>query len=449
MARPDATAMTRPTHEGRLLRDTRVRLLGWSGGSTLVVLIALGLALHIAVATSLANETVTRLRERAAIMQSVVERTPFPSPPGLPPGEAVTTVPSDVGFVLGGATFGTAAVILRTGDSSDIFGPRADALQSVGLPDQAGYQAALAGETNIRDVEVNGVPGRILSVPLEVRGETVVVQVFADRLAEEQTLSTLRVVLALGGFVVLGVALAVGWVYAGRALVPIRHSLARQREFAADASHELRTPLAIVRSGVEELRRADAGSKGPSHPALDDIDAGVTRLASLVDDLLFLARADSGGLVLDRGEVDLGETTADALADLAGVAEAAGVRLSLAAEPTLIAGDARRLVQLATILVDNAIRHGRPGGSVGVSVESRDGIAELIVADDGPGIPPAELEHVFDRFWRARSAPSDGTGLGLAIATWIVEGHGGTIEAANRPEGGARFAARFAVHHGR
>ena len=443
--------MTRPTRESRLLRDTRVRLLAWSGGSTLVVLVALGLALHIAVATSLSNETVARLRERAAIIQAVVERAPLTFPQGLPPNELITQVPAGVGFVIGGSTYGTAAVVLRSDGSPIVGEPQAGALQSVGLPDEAGYRAALAGETNIRDVEVNDIPGRILSVPLAVHGETVVVQVFADRVAEEQTLSTLRAVLGLGGFVVLGVALAVGWVYAGRALVPIRHSLARQREFAADASHELRTPLAIVRSGVEELRRAGAGSPDPPHPphpALDDIDAGVTRLASLVDDLLFLARADSGALVLDRAEVDLGEVTADALADLAGVAEVAGVRLSLAAEPTLIAGDARRLVQLTTILVDNAIRHGRPGGSVEVSVGSRDGRAELVVADDGPGIPPAELEHVFDRFWRARSAPSGGTGLGLAIATWIVEGHGGTIEVANRPEGGARFVARFALHHG-
>ena len=435
--------MTRPTRESRLLRDTRIRLLAWSGGSTLVVLIALGVALHLAVATSLANETVARLHERAAIMQSVVERTPFANPPGLPPGEAVTTVPSDVGFVLGGTTYGTAAVILRTDAGPNILGSRPEALQSVGLPDRAGYEAALAGETTIRDVEANGIPGRILSVPLDIRGETVVVQVFADRLAEEQTLATLRVVLALGGLVVLVAALAVGWIYAGRALVPIRHSLARQREFAADASHELRTPLAIVRSGVEELRQAAAGSAAPPPPALDDIDAGVTRLTSLVDDLLFLARADSGALALERSDIDLGEVTTDALAELAGMAEAAGVRLSLAAEPMPITGDARRLAQLVTILVDNAIRHGGPGGSVEVTVRGDDAHAELAVADDGRGIPPAELAQVFDRFWRARNAPSGGTGLGLAIATWIVEGHGGTIEAANRPEGGARFGATF------
>ncbi|MEW5991122.1 MAG: HAMP domain-containing sensor histidine kinase [Chloroflexota bacterium] len=441
--------MTRPTRESRLLRDTRIRLLAWSGGSTLVVLAALGLALNVAVSTSLSTAAEAKLRERAAFMQSFVERGPITLPPGVPSGGPIATVPSDVGFVIGGATSGTAAVILGSNVPA-IEGSRAEALGSVGLPDQAGYEAALAGETTIREVEVNDIPGRILSVPLVLGGETFVVQVFADRVAEEETLATLRSVLTLGGLAVLAAALAVGWFYAGRALVPIRHSLARQREFAADASHELRTPLAIVRSGVEELRQAAVGSPDPPHPAIDDIEAGATRLGSLVDDLLFLARADSGALVLERAAVDLGEVVADALAELAGMAQAAGVRLSLAAAPTLVTGDARRLAQLTAILVDNAIRHGRPGGTVEVSVGAIEGQgqAELIVADNGPGIPAAELAHVFDRFWRARNAPSGGTGLGLAIATWIVEGHGGTIEAANRPEGGARFVARLPLRRG-
>ena len=350
--------MSRPTREGQLLRKTRIRLLAWSGGSTLVVLLALGLALHVAVATSLSNAAEARLRERAAIMESVAERSPLSVPPGVPPGGFVTTVPSDIGFVIGGQTGGTAAVILRA-DGTLLFQARSDALQSIGLPDRVGWEAAIEGRVTIRDVEAGGIPGRILSVPLKISGELYVVQVFADRVAEEQTLATLRAVLALGGIVVLLASLVVGWVYAGRALIPIRQSLARQREFAADASHELRTPLAIVRSGVEELRQSAAAANAPPHPALDDIEAGATRLASLVDDLLFLARADSGSLVLERAVVDLGEVTADALGDLAGVADAAGVTLALTAEPTLVDGDARRLAQLATILVDNAIRHGR------------------------------------------------------------------------------------------
>ncbi|MCI0581346.1 MAG: HAMP domain-containing histidine kinase [Chloroflexi bacterium] len=439
---------TRPTHESRVLLDTRVRLLAWSGGSTLVVLLALGLAIHVAVATSLAGAAEARLRERAAIMQSVVERLPPAAavPVGPDRNEFIAGTPNEIGFVIGGPTSGTAAIVIRS-DGTLPLGPDGQgALNSFGLPDHDGYQAALGGVTTIREVDVGGTPGRILSVPLAVAGETLVVQVFADRLAEEQTLATLRAVLAIGGLVVLGVAVFVGWIYAGRALVPIRLSLARQREFAADASHELRTPLAIVTSGVEELRRTAVAAGETHHPALDDIQAGASRLATIVDDLLFLARADSGALALEPAEIDLAETATDALADMAGMAGAAGVRLELAAQPSPIVGDARRLAQLTTILVDNAIRHGKANGVVEVEVRPVDGHAELIVGDDGPGIPATEIDHVFDRFWRARNAPSGGTGLGLAIAAWIVEGHGGTIRAGNRPGSGARFAVRIPSH---
>jgi signal transduction histidine kinase len=96
-----------------------------------------------------------------------------------------------------------------------------------------------------------------------------------------------------------------------------------------------------------------------------------------------------------------------------------------------------------TILVDNAVAHTPPGGSVTVRVRAEGDAAVLAVEDSGPGIRPEDLPHVFERFWRADDAPSGGTGLGLAIAAWIVEHHGGRIAAANRPEGGARFEARI------
>ena len=113
-------------------------------------------------------------------------------------------------------------------------------------------------------------------------------------------------------------------------------------------------------------------------------------------------------------------------------------------EPAEITGDPARLRQLVMILVDNAIRH-IAGGTAGVAVRVRaDGSdAMLIVDDEGPGIRPDDLPRVFDRFYRAPGATGDGTGLGLAIAAWIVERHGGRIEAATRASGGARFTARI------
>jgi two-component system OmpR family sensor kinase len=116
-----------------------------------------------------------------------------------------------------------------------------------------------------------------------------------------------------------------------------------------------------------------------------------------------------------------------------------GVTVLLDPMPTPVLGDALRLRQLVTILVDNAIRHSRAGSTVETRVRPDDGGAVLQVDDHGPGIKPEDLVLIFERFWRADDAPAGGTGLGLAIAKWIVEQHGGKISAANRPDGGARF----------
>ena len=113
--------------------------------------------------------------------------------------------------------------------------------------------------------------------------------------------------------------------------------------------------------------------------------------------------------------------------------------------PADLEGDPARLRQLVMILVDNAIRHSPDGGHVSATVRVDGPTATLVVDDDGPGIAQEDLPRLFDRFYRAAGAPGGGTGLGLAIAAWIVDRHGGRIEAANRDAGGARFTVRLPV----
>ena len=271
------------------------------------------------------------------------------------------------------------------------------------------------------------------------------VQVLGDRTDEQRTLAVLLIVLIAGGLVALAASVGVGWLYAERALVPIRDAMRRQREFAADASHELRTPLAIVRGSVEHLRRNRDQPVAEVGAALDDIDVGTQRLTALVEDLLVLARTDSGAIELDLAPTDLGELALDAAGGMAAVAREAGIDVRIDAEPVPLNGDIDRLRQLVVILLDNAIRHSAVAGghSVEVSVNAADGSAVLTVDDDGRGLRPEDVSRAFDRFWRAPDAPPGGTGLGLAIARWIVERHGGTITAANRPSGGARFEVRL------
>ncbi len=417
--------------DAALLRRTRLRLVAWSGGLTLLVLVVLGGLAYAAVARSLDARGTELLADRAQDLSRTLGRG--------------GRMPERLGLEFGGAASGTLAMIVRP-DGSSLGDDQANV---AGLPDPAGVAAARVTGSDVRTARIADIPVRIYSQAVRGIAGTWVVQVVGERGSEEDLLRTLFAVLAIGGLVAVLVAAAVGFVYAGRALVPIRASmtrrdiaLERQREFAANASHELRTPLAVIRTSATDLRRT-AGSDPDAAQTVADIEASVDHLGSLVDDLLLLARTDSGAIELERMRVDLADVAAEAAGALTPVAAARGVRVLADPRPAEVVGDPLRLRQLVTILVDNALAHSPPGSTVAVRVRPEDRDATLAVEDDGPGIRPEDLPRVFERFWRADDAPAGGTGLGLAIAAWITERHGGTILAENRPEGGARFVARI------
>ena len=175
--------------------------------------------------------------------------------------------------------------------------------------------------------------------------------------------------------------------------------------------------------------------------ALDDLDAGATRMEHLVDDLLLLARTDAEAVELVATDTDLALAAAEAAEALEAVAAERGVRLVLDVQPAPVRGDEARLRQLVGILVDNAIRHSPAGGRVTVAV--RPG-ARLTVDDEGPGHRPRAPGARVRAVLAGAGAPAGGTGLGLAIARWIAERHGGSIHAENRSPGpGARFVVRI------
>jgi two-component system sensor histidine kinase CiaH len=428
-----------PSADGALVRRTRWRLLAWSGGSTLLVLVALGSLLYAAVAGSLAAASRQQLSDRANSMigsvkasLSLMELDPF--------GVAIS--PAQPGFAIGGAASGTVGYVALPNGVVVGAGQPANTL----VVKEAIVDAMQSGEAEISEATIKGVPFRILTVPVTTSAGTAFVQVIGDLTDEQRTLRVLLVVLIGGGLAAVVIALILGWLYADRALVPIRDAMRRQREFAADASHELRTPLAIVKGSIEHLRRHRDQPVAEVGAALDDLEASSDRLTALVEDLLVLARTDSGAVELEIAPADLGEVALDAVGELASVAANAGVEIRIDAEPLPLSGDAARLHQLVVVLVDNAIRHAAAGNGrrVDVSVRGFEGRAVLTVDDDGPGIRPEDLPRVFDRFWRAADAPPGGTGLGLAIANWIVERHDGTITAGNRPgPRGARFEVRL------
>jgi len=206
-----------------------------------------------------------------------------------------------------------------------------------------------------------------------------------------------------------------------------------RRNLTADVAHELRTPLAALQAGLEELRD---GLVEPTPEGLAGLHDQSLRLGRLVSDLAELSAAEASGVSPQLTEVDLTQVARDELAVRDSHLRAAGLVVGSRLDgPVLVRADSDRLHQAVGNLLANAARYCRPGDEVAVMVRAEDGRAVLGVVDSGPGIPPDELPHIFDRLWRGRAARQvAGSGIGLAVAREIVLAHGGTIEAVS-PEG--------------
>jgi len=204
-------------------------------------------------------------------------------------------------------------------------------------------------------------------------------------------------------------------------------ALGAQRRFTADAAHELRTPLAALKLQLDVARRV--GDDPARVAAYDDLEGGVARASHLVDQLLTLARVEPEALAARAVECDLVALAKDAIVARGALAAEKHVDLGLArAAPAVVRGDAASLAVLLSNLLDNALRYTPDGGRVDVAVDrGDDGGAVLTVADTGPGIPVAERERVFDRFYRGEGAAATGSGLGLSIARRVAVAHGATI----------------------
>ncbi len=215
-------------------------------------------------------------------------------------------------------------------------------------------------------------------------------------------------------------------------------ALTAQRRFVADASHELRTPLTTLRVNLATLRRRDATRPPEEVEILDDLDGELERLSRLVGGLLALARADAGQ-PLERARVAFDAVVRQVYTACQRQADARALILE-SAPPLAVLGSADHLEQVVRNLVENALKYTQPGGHVTLALREVDGGAELTVRDDGVGIAPEDLPHVFERFYRATSARSrPGAGLGLSIADWIVRAHGGRLSAESEPGVGSTF----------
>ena len=224
-------------------------------------------------------------------------------------------------------------------------------------------------------------------------------------------------------------------------------SLSRVKsDFASNASHELKTPLTNIRGYLEAAQ--DALKEGaPVDPSfLAVAHANALRMERLIDDLLDLSRAESGGAPLAIEDTRLAPFIDRVAALHRPAAQKAGKTLSVRAEDAPIAADVRQLALALSNLVDNAIKHGIDGGKIALSARPEGEAVVFEVIDDGPGIPAEHLPRIFERFYRVdkgRSRDLGGTGLGLSIAKHVVDAHGGTIRAESRVGVGTRFIVKI------
>ncbi len=432
----------------------RARLVAGAVAAIAVAVVLLGVAVLARLDSQLNDAIDSALRARAVEVARLAASTP-----------AILDQPGSLEGRLGGSS-----LFVQVVDAQGRLIARSSGLGSRVLPDAGAARAARVDRrAGYGDGALGTDPIRVYAAPLgelgrgPARGGAVVV---AGTKAEiEATLDTTRRFVVLSAVVAALVAGLLATLLATGALRPLRRlsavarriersgdasarlpigpardevgqlagtlngmlgSLERAREaeqrFVGDASHELRTPLTVLRGNAAYIAR-----HGPDPDVLADIQSDIARLSGLLDDLLALAREDASAPV--RGEpVDLAE-----LARATAAAEP-GARPGEIEDPALVLAEVPALERAVGNLVHNARRHGPEGGRIELAAGAAAGVAWISVADEGPGLTPAEAERAFERFWRGSGARGEGSGLGLAIVRAIAERHGGRVTAA-----GARF----------
>jgi len=255
------------------------------------------------------------------------------------------------------------------------------------------------------------------------------VLVFLDYSIEEKMINPLLFVSAFVSIITLGLIFVISIFLANRSIRPIKKSWERQAAFIADASHELRTPLAVVTSNLDVVLENENETIKSQEKWLGNIQSELERMKRLVDDLLFLARADAEDEV-SKDYYDLSGLLVKIYDSFMPLAKNKGLNLTLnIKENVIVYGNESRIKQLITIMLDNAIKY-TDCGQVELKLKSSSSMYHLSIIDTGEGIPKEFINKVFDRFYRvdkSRSRAYGGSGLGLAIAKCIVDEHKGTI----------------------
>jgi len=389
-----------------------------------------------------------------------------------------------------GASLGERGLLVRIGDLDGRIVASSGPFRDLPVP-AAALVAARQGRSYFLTVSLpnDPTPVRLYSIPYQENGQVYgIVQVGQSLESVQDTLRQLLLILAIAVPFTLAIASVGGLFLADRALSPIDRitraaqrisaedlgqrlgltlpddevgrlartfdamlarldeAFRRQRQFTADASHELRTPLTVMKGDIGvALNRPRRTSE--YRRVLAELEEEVDRLTRLVEDLLLLARADTGQPLLHPEPLDLAGLLRAVVEQVRPLAEAKGLTLHLQVPDVLLLnGDPDKLIRLFLNLLDNAVKYTPAGGQVTLQTNVVGGKPSAVivrVTDSGSGIPPEHLEHIFKRFYRAdesRSRAGGGSGLGLAIARWIAEAHGGRITVDSELGRGSTFS---------
>lgn len=325
-----------------------------------------------------------------------------------------------------------------------------------GLPNAEAAAAAAANGEDWRTVMADGAPVRLFTKRVaDGRGgpPALLQSGMVLSLQEVQRNEILVTIVLASLFGLLGAGL-ISLFVTRRALAPVRSAFASERRFVAAASHELRTPVALIHALAEVLQREDL-VKPEGRQMLQDMIEETDQLGRLVGDLLALSSAEAGAVIVEPEPVEARSLVADLARRVEGMAAARGLSVALEqdraglAPQLMVLTDPNRLAQLLLVFVDNAIDHSPPGGVLRLSAGAGRGHGQgevwISVADEGPGVPAAERERIFEPFARldSRDSAAESTGLGLAIARSLADRLGATLSVDDAPGGGAIFSVHL------
>lgn len=288
---------------------------------------------------------------------------------------------------------------------------------------------------------------RLLTMAVDYNGQKGIVQVYTNINREVIFLSNLMTILIVLGLLSMIILVTIGWVLAGKSLIPIKKAWEKQKDFVADASHELRTPLTVIQTSLEVLLANRGKTINENIQWLNNIQAESEIMAKLVSDLLFIARIDAGEVEIEKKVMDLSQIAKNSVLEMAPLFSSKKINLEKKIEENIkFIGDELKIKQLLRILLDNAYKYTPEGGNVLFQLNIEHENICIKVTDSGIGISDEDKERIFDRFYRAdkaRSREQGGFGLGLSIANWIVKEHSGKIKVESKPGEGTSFTVIF------